>query len=95
MKDPEIISFLQQMRQATFFSRDRDFFHKHHCHASYCLVHLDVKKNETAFFIRRLLRHSEFNTRSKRMGKVIQLTSGRIHVWQIHAIAQRRLIWIA
>jgi hypothetical protein len=49
MKDPEIISFLQQTRQATFFSRDRDFFHKHHCHASYCLVHLDVKKSETAF----------------------------------------------
>ena len=94
MKDPEIISFLQQTRRATFFSRDRDFFHKYLCHANYCLVHLDVKKNVTALFIRRLLRHPEFNTRSKRMGKVIQVTTEHIYVWKLHASAQRRLLWI-
>ena len=95
MKDLEIISFLQQSRQTTFFSRDRDFFHKHVCHANYCLIRLDVKKNETASLIRRVLRHPEFNTKAKRMGKVIQVTIDHVYVWQIHAEEKRKLNWIA
>ena len=95
MKDPEVISLLLRMRQTTFFSRDRDFFYKHLCHTNYCLVHLHININETAFFIRRLLRHPEFNTRSKRMGKVIQVTTEHIYVWQIQALTQRKLLWIA
>ncbi len=38
IKDDEIISFLIRKRQPTFFTRDDDFYHRHLCHARYCLV---------------------------------------------------------
>ena len=94
MKDHEIISFLQQRRQTTFFSNDRDYFLAHLCHANYCLVHLDVKKKETASFIRRFLRHPEFDNQAKRMGKVIQVTTEHIYVCQLNAEGKRMLTWI-
>lgn len=94
MTDQEIISFLQQGQRITFFSNDRDYFLKHLCHANYCLVYLDVEKNQTAFFIRRLLRHPEFNTQAKRMGKVGRVTTEHIYVLQLHAKEQRKLTWI-
>jgi hypothetical protein len=94
MKDPEIISFLQQTRHTTFFSRDRDFFHKRLCHANFCLVTLNVEKNETATFIRRVLRHPDFNTQAKRSGKVVRVTTRHVYMWQFHAEEQRRLTWV-
>jgi len=95
MKDSEIITFLHSLNRTTFFTRDRDFFYRHLCHANYCLVNLDVDKNETANFARRVLRHSSFNTQAKRMGKVIRVTTERLHVWQLHAEQQEVLFWPA
>jgi len=74
MKDRELIPFLQQLHRPTFFTRDADFFKPQICHARYCLVYLDVEKYEAAFFIRRLLKHSEFNTQAKRIGNVIRVS---------------------
>ena len=81
MKDQEIIPFLHQLRRPTFFSRDDDFFERKLCHPDYCLVFLDVKKGEVAFFIRRFLRYQEFNTKAKRMGKVIRISHVGINIW--------------
>ncbi|MBV7332454.1 hypothetical protein KFU94_30345 [Chloroflexi bacterium TSY] len=44
-----------------------------------------VDKNEAATFVRRLLRHAEFNTQAKRMGAVIRLSSRGIQIWRLHA----------
>jgi len=38
------------------------------------LIYLDVEKSESAIFIRRLLKHPEFNTQVKRMGNVIRVS---------------------
>ncbi|HEX5735875.1 MAG TPA: hypothetical protein VF131_23815 [Blastocatellia bacterium] len=94
MGDDEIIPLLHQMHRVTFFSRDEDFFKKYPCHANYCLVHLDVEMNETAIFIRRFLRHPEFNTQAKRMGKVVRVSTEHIVILQLHVKEQRRLTWI-
>jgi hypothetical protein len=72
MKDREIIPFLHQLKQPTFFTRDDDFYERRLCHAGYCLVYLDVRKEEVAIFVRRVLRHPAFKTKAKRMGKVIR-----------------------
>ena len=93
MGDDEIISLLHQMRRTTLFSRDEDFFLKHPCHANYCLVFLDVARNEIALFIRRLLRHPEFDTQAKRMGKVVRVITKHIYVLHLHDQEQRRLDW--
>ena len=53
MKDSEIIPLLHGLASPTFFTRDDDFYDHRLCHASYCLVHCAVGKNEVAVFVRR------------------------------------------
>ncbi len=93
MKDRDIIPFLHQLRQPTFFTRDDDFYKHKLCHSGYCLVYLDVRKEEVAMFARRLLRHKAFNTKAKRMGNVIRASHIGLSVWHLHAEQKKRLDW--
>ncbi|MBE2197240.1 MAG: hypothetical protein IAE79_01440 [Anaerolinea sp.] len=93
MKDREIIPFLRQLKQPTFFTRDDDFFERRLCHAGYCLVYLDVRKEEVATFVRRVLRHAAFKTKAKRMGKVIRASHVGLSVWNLHAEKEEHLEW--
>jgi hypothetical protein len=45
---------------------------------------MDVGQHEAAIFVRRFLRHPEFDTAAKRMGKVIRLSSVQLVVWALH-----------
>jgi hypothetical protein len=65
MKDQEIIDLLHRLRHPTFFTRDEDLYARRRYHARYCLVYLAVAKDEVAPFVRRLLRHREFDTVAK------------------------------
>ena len=93
MKDHEIIPFLHQLRQPTFFSRDDDFYKRGLCHAGYSLVYLDVRKEDVAVFVRRVLRHTAFKTKAKRMGKVIRASHSGVSIWNLHAEKEERLSW--
>lgn len=93
MKDREIIPLLHQVNEATFFTRDSDFYHAKLCHASYALVFLDVRKQEVALFVRRLLRHPAFNTKAKRMGKIIRVSHIGLSLWQLHHRNEAHLEW--
>ena len=93
MADEEIIRFLLTLRHPTFFTLDWDYFKRSLCHARYCLVFLNVKRNESAFFIRRLLRHKEFDTQAKRMGAVIRVSYAGLFVWRLHAQKETYYAW--
>jgi len=93
MKDREIIPFLHQLTKPTFFTRDDDYYDRRLCHAGYCLVYLDVRKEEVALFTRLLLRHRAFNTNAKRMGNVIRVSHVGLSVWHLHAEKEARLDW--
>jgi hypothetical protein len=93
LKDKEIISLLHSMQRPTFFTRDDDFFKPNLCHAKYSIVYLAIKKDEAGNFIRRLLRHKEFNTTTKRMGKVVRVSHSGLSVWRLHIENQIRLNW--
>ncbi len=93
MKDKEIIPFLHQLRRPTFFTRDEDFYQRSLCHARYCLVYLAVKKDEVAAFVRRFLRHREFDTETKRMGSVVRVSHAGLSVWLLHAEELIRFDW--
>lgn len=95
IQDEEIVSFLHKLGSITFFTLDYDYYHRQLCHKNYCLVYLDINDNEAATFIRRLLRHPAFNTKAKRMGKVIRVDNTRLQVWHLHAEEQERLFWPA
>jgi len=93
MKDGDIIRLLHEWTLPTFFTRDDDFYTRRLCHGRYCLVYLDVDDDEVAEFVRRTLRHREFNTRAKRMGQVIRVSPERLHVWRKHAEREEAVSW--
>jgi hypothetical protein len=93
IKDEDIIPLLHRLRTVTFFTRDMGFYHRHVCHIDYCLVCLSVGQYEVASFIRRFLRHPSFNTKAKRIGKVIRLTHLGLHVWRLHAEREETIDW--
>jgi hypothetical protein len=94
MQDDAIIPFLIKRRRNTFFTRDADFYDRRLCHAHYGIVHLAVHINETANFVRRLLRHPEFRTQASRLGKVIRVSSAGISYWQVDEARELRIGWI-
>jgi hypothetical protein len=57
------------------------------------LVYLAVAKDEVAPFVRRLLRHPEFNTVAKRMGTVIRVSQVDLSVWRLHAEEVLHVVW--
>ena len=93
MKDDEIIPFLHQLRDTTFFTRDLDFYNRNLCHARYCLVCLAVEKDEVAVFVRRFLRHPEFDTQAKRMSTVIRISRKGLWGWHLHTEKEMQLDW--
>jgi hypothetical protein len=93
MKDREIIPFLHQLSHPTFFTRDDGFYERKLCHTGYCLVYLDVRKEEVATFVRRVLCHRAFKTKAKRMGKVIRASHVGLSVWNLHAEKEERFDW--
>ncbi|MBU0511935.1 MAG: hypothetical protein KKD28_09905 [Chloroflexi bacterium] len=93
MKDDKIISWLPTQRNPTFFTRDLGFHERKLCHARYCLVCLAVGRYEVATFVRRLLRHREFNTQARRMGTVIRVSRAGLKVWRLHIEKENILSW--
>ena len=93
IKDEEIIPLLHRLKSVTFFTRDIGFYNRYLCHADYCLVCLAVNQYEVASFIRRFLKHPDFNTKIKRMGKVVRLTHIGLQVWQRHAEKEENFKW--
>ena len=93
IQDREIIPFLHRLRLPTFFTRDADFYGRHHCHTRYCLVQLAVRKDEVAVFARCLLRHREFDIKAKRMGAVIRVAHVGLSVWRLHAEQELHFEW--
>ena len=48
MKDPDIMVLLHALSRPTFFTLDHGFFKRELCHASYCLVYLQVDEEKLA-----------------------------------------------
>src|SRR5437868_745517 len=70
--DENLIPLLRKLSGSTFFSLDKLFSRPAWLDSRYCLVWLDVRRGEVALFVKRLLRHRQLNTRSKRMGKIVR-----------------------
>ncbi|MDX6443948.1 MAG: hypothetical protein QOH71_1022 [Blastocatellia bacterium] len=93
MSDEEIIPLLLRHHLPTFFTRDQGFYDRRLCHSEYSVVVLAVEKDEAASFIRRLLRHPAFRTRTKRMGKVIRVSRAKMSVWAVSKQSQIDIGW--
>lgn len=89
----EIIRYLHATKQTTFITRDLGFFRAPLRHANYCLVTLAVPVLETAEYISKLLRHPHFNTRAKRSGNVIRVSTKSITFWEMGRQRQNIARW--
>ena len=92
-KDENLIPLLHRLANPTFFSLDRDFYRPDWAHSHYCLVWLDVRGRHAADFIRRFLRHPEFDTQAKRRGIVARVHSDEIILWQLRKHSPRTVSW--
>jgi hypothetical protein len=93
MKDDEIIPLLLTLTRPTFFTLDWDYLERDLCHARYCLIYLDVRRDEVASFVRRVLQHPRFNTHTKRMGTVIRAAYSGLAIWHLHAEQAIHFTW--
>ncbi len=93
IQDEQIIPLLHTLKEATFFTRDSDFYRPDLCHGRYGLVFLAVHRFEVAGFVRRLLRHPQFNTRAKRMGKVVRVSSAGIQYWERYSRKEQAVLF--
>lgn len=93
VKDPDIIRLLHRQRGVTFFTQDQDFFHSTFCHSGCCLVWLDVRVDDAAFFLRRFLNHQRFQTKAARMGTVARVRPQGIHFWQRNHARLQSAAW--
>jgi hypothetical protein len=94
MNDLEnIVPLLHRLRRPTFFTHDLGFFDYSLCHKGYALICLDVRAKETALYIRRCLRHPEFQAEKQRVGKVILARQRNLSFWKIGTPRLQRLSW--
>jgi len=93
IKDDAIPKLLRKENQPTFVTiNEKDFWRKTPIDNKYCVVCFtlpDSRTNEISQALRELFRHPEFNTKAKRMGKVIRVTDREISYYtfserQIH-----------
>lgn len=94
LKDEEIISLLLQARRATFFTLDLDFYRRELRHHRYCLVCMDVRKQDAAIFVRRFLQHPQFDTAAQRMGTIVRVSPPGLTVWRIKAAHEIPVGWV-
>jgi hypothetical protein len=82
VKDDNILPLLHRHQGVTFITQDEDFFRRELCHRAYCLLWLNVRADDAAYYARRFLRHSRFNTVAKRMGVVARAHHKGIQFWR-------------
>lgn len=82
LSDEQIIVLLRRLRQPTFFSRDLGLYSPTLRDDHYAIAVAAVAQYEVAAFMRRFLRHPLFDTKAKRAGKIIRLSSSGICFWQ-------------
>jgi len=74
-------------------SWDDDFYKPALRHAGYCLVWLDVSRGEIGTYIRRFLKHPDFNSMAKRLGNIVRVAPSGLHVWRINAESEILILW--
>jgi hypothetical protein len=54
---------------------------------------MNVAQNEVATFVRRFVRHPDFDAQAKRMGSVVRISHAGLGVWRLRSQAEIRTVW--
>jgi hypothetical protein len=93
IKDPDIIPILHRLGSVTFFTHDKGFFDRTMCHRAYCLVWLEVRADDAAWFLRLFLKHSLFNASAKRLSIVARVHHDGIDFFRLNQPGIQRARW--
>jgi len=87
IKDDVIPKLLQQERQPTFVTiNEQDFWRKAETNRRFCIVCFalpDARAREIPPRLRRLFDHPLFDTKKKRMGKVIRIAEQEVRYYSV------------
>lgn len=87
IKDDAIPMLLRQQSQPTFVTiNERDFWRKVEIDNSFCIVCFalpDRRAQEITSSLRAILQYSEFDTKAKRMGRVLRVTDNSISYYSV------------
>jgi hypothetical protein len=84
--DDRIPTLLRELKQPTFVTIDEHFWNRGLRDARYCIVYFalrDDQQDQIPDLLRRLFRLPQFNTRAKRMGKVIRVSPAGVQFYQL------------
>jgi hypothetical protein len=95
VQDSEVIPLLMRLKAPTFFTRDLDYFQPQLRHSRYCLVWLNIRPDEAAFYMRQFLRHPGFRTHEQRLGRVVRVHAKGLEFWQLGDAKLYRVEWLA
>lgn len=88
----QILPHLHRSR-ATFHTLDAGLFKRWYSHRDYCLVYYDVLEAELARWVLKFLRHRQFNTHAKRLGKVVKVSPSKLVYWEFHEPRIKEIPW--
>jgi hypothetical protein len=91
--DENLLPILRRLKHAVLFTQDKDFFRFKWAHAGYALVWFDTNPNVVADYVRRFLRHHEFDSSAKRMGIVARVSANGIRYWRVGNRELQRTDW--
>lgn len=87
IKDDAIPMLLRQESQPTFVTiNERDFWRKVEINNNFCIVCFtlpDRRAWQIAASLRTILQHSEFDTKAKRMGRVLRVTDNNVAYYSV------------
>jgi hypothetical protein len=94
--DERVPEILLTRKQPTFVTIDQDFWDRHLCHPSYCILYFALRSEEQGLIpdlVRALLRRPDFRSRARRMGKVARISTSSIDYWQFQVQDLQQLAW--
>jgi hypothetical protein len=83
--DDRVPEILRTLKTPTFVTIDHGFWSRRLCHPGYCILYLNLAKDEQERLpdlLRRLFRLPEFRTRAVRMGKVARIRQETVTYWE-------------
>ncbi len=88
-----IVPLMRALSKTTFFTHDLGFCGNKFCHQRYCIVVLRVDRYEAANYIRRFLKHPEFQTHKQRLGWVFEVHPTIIKGRQVGKTIEKIFRW--
>ncbi|NUO80069.1 hypothetical protein HUU05_08335 [candidate division KSB1 bacterium] len=89
----QIVPMIRTFARITFFTHDLGFCGSKFCHERYCIVVLRVDRYKAADYIRRFLKHPEFQTHNQRLGWVFEVYPTFIKGWRVGKNGEKTFRW--